>query len=136
MLHKTKELRSNPEKLNQAIRANDEEQARLDAQWANRTVEVKQKKDSFIYVAIDKKNGLYKIGYTTNVEQRESGLKKLNSDIEFKDVYAGLFSDENALHKHFKKQNKWAYGEWFKLDHLDLGFIADYFTNKTSQSHA
>lgn len=132
MLLQTIELRGNPERLAHTIRANNEEQARLDALCKSRQTVEPPEQDSFIYVAIDKKNGLYKIGFTTNVESRQNGLKKLNSGIEFKTVYPGRMSDERLLHKHFKKCDKWAYGEWFKLDQKDLAYIDNYFTSKAA----
>ncbi|MEJ1934040.1 GIY-YIG nuclease family protein, partial [Nostoc sp. NIES-2111] len=76
-----------------------------------------------VYVMLNTRNGLYKIGASNNASFREKTLQAEDpSVIKIKEKAFSsrelAFSQENALHKIFKLKR--TRGEWFQLEQEDL----------------
>lgn len=80
----------------------------------------------FLYLIINKRNGLYKIGISISPIKRERTLQAEEPEIEILNIYKGGYSLEKKIHKYF--ENKRIRGEWFKLDNDDILTINDILT--------
>jgi len=70
--------------------------------------------------------GLYKVGYTDDLERRKRHLEKaLGQPLELAIFAESAFGFvvETILHKKF--QDKWDHGEWYRLGQDDLSFIQE-----------
>ena len=72
----------------------------------------------FVYLAKNSRNGLYKIGYSKNPEQRENTLQSEEPEISMEAIYDGTRKIEEELHQKFSAKR--VRGEWFKLDEGDV----------------
>ena len=75
------------------------------------------------YILKNKRNGLYKIGYSSNPSLRESTLQSQEPEIERIKVFKN--NHENLLHEKYKKQR--VRGEWFNLTNLQVKYICTHF---------
>lgn len=78
--------------------------------------------DSWVYVMINKRNGLRKIGVSAAPRFREKTLQSEEPEIEIESTFVGGLKEEEKLHKHFKKQR--VRGEWFNLAQSDVEKIS------------
>lgn len=74
--------------------------------------------------------GVYKIGYSCRVRQREGELRVGNHLIKLVACWAGTREDELKLHRML--MHKRLSGEWFKLDNVDIMEVSMHF-NGASQ---
>jgi hypothetical protein len=74
-----------------------------------------------IYLILNKRNGLYKIGLSINPVIREKTLQSEEPEIEVINTYKGGFKIEREIHSTFK--DKRVRGEWFKLNSDDLELL-------------
>lgn len=83
-----------------------------------------EEKDSNNYLYVLTDGDFYKIGVTSNIEQRVNSIKKLNpreiTVLKLKKL-DNAYSYEKSMHKKFEK--KLVYGEWFNLDQKDIDSI-------------
>lgn len=89
------------------------------------------KKQTYIYVMIDKNTGYYKIGRSVNPKQRERTLQSEKPTIEMLFNYKTITSHEKELHNMFK--GKRIRGEWFDLSGSDIIEIKEFFKLKNKQ---
>lgn len=82
----------------------------------------------FIYLILNKRNGLYKIGLSSNPEFREKTLQSEEPEIEVINTYKGGFKIEKEIHSTFKEKR--VRGEWFRLKNEDLELLNTILTNK------
>ena len=80
----------------------------------------------FIYLILNKRNGLYKIGLSINPITREKTLQSEEPEIEVIYTYKGGFKIEKEIHNTFK--DKRVRGEWFKLKSEDLELLNNILT--------
>ncbi len=82
------------------------------------------------YLYILKSNGLYKIGYTSNVKKRIKSYKSHGSN-EFVFVinYDKAFELEVLLHERFKEKLKYG-SEWYSFSDLELINVISFITEK------
>jgi hypothetical protein len=85
----------------------------------------KQPKNN-VYVMIDKKTGLHKIGISIKPRVREKTLQSEKPDIKLLFYYEAEKTKEKELHKIFKEKR--IRGEWFDLTNKDLGKIREYLS--------
>lgn len=71
------------------------------------------------YVMKNKRNGLYKIGYSTNPKDRESTLQSEEPEIQLIKV----FKDNHESELHNKYRNQRVRGEWFELSKSQVKYI-------------
>lgn len=81
----------------------------------------KTPRPTFIYLMVNKRNGLYKIGKSDNPSIREKTLQSEEPEIELIYSFPGTSETENRLHTMYN--GKRVRGEWFKLDPTDVEFI-------------
>lgn len=86
------------------------------------------KKQTYIYVMIDKNTGYYKIGRSVNPKHRERTLQSEKPTIEMLFNYKAIISHEKELHNMFK--DKRIRGEWFDLSGSDIIEIKEFFKLK------
>lgn len=80
--------------------------------------------DLFVYLILNKTNGLTKIGSSNNPERRLIELKNQNKECELEMIanIGGVSNKlEKKLHKEFKRKNK--FNEWFELSKEDIDLI-------------
>ena len=87
----------------------------------------KKNKNGFVYLMQDH-SGLYKIGYSQNLNERLSQLRVGNPQIYMYANYPAGRLDERLLHRLFKKYKR--SGEWFNLQRKHLKWIDNYFINQ------
>lgn len=81
----------------------------------------RQRKPTFIYLMLNKRNGFYKIGRSDNPDAREKTLQSEEPEIELVHSFTGTSTMESRLHDLFDEKR--IRGEWFKLDLVDVEFI-------------
>ena len=86
--------------------------------------DIEEKKEDFIYII--KSNGLYKIGYTSNLKSRLNDYSINFGLIELIYVYKGFKSYELETIIHKLVSNKNYRGEWFNLCDEDIIKIIKY----------
>lgn len=74
-----------------------------------------------IYLCRNKRNGLVKIGYTTNPTYREKTLQSEEPEVFFEQIYEGTLDQEQELHRRFADRR--IRGEWFELLPRDMDVI-------------
>lgn len=72
----------------------------------------------YVYLMKNTRNGLVKIGISSNPKYREATLQSEEPEIEMLFSAPGSESIEGCLHRKF--QRKRVRGEWFKLDESEL----------------
>ena len=75
------------------------------------------------YIIKNKRNGLYKIGYSSNPLLREYTLQSQEPELESIKIFKN--NHENLLHEKYKKQR--VRGEWFDLTNLQVKYICTHF---------
>lgn len=75
----------------------------------------------YIYLMRNCRNGLIKIGFSSNPKFREKTLQSEEPEIELIFKRKGSFFDEDALHSRFA--SKRVRGEWFRLSLDDIKSI-------------
>ena len=88
----------------------------------------KNPKTTNIYLAVNNRNGYYKIGQSINPEIREKTLQSEEPEVEFIISFPGDKTTEKLLHD--KYQDKRLRGEWFALNSEDVEFIKSLKDNK------
>jgi len=76
---------------------------------------------NFVYLQHNKKNNLYKIGFSKTTKHREKTLQSEEPDIQLYRQWMTSQKYEGLLKKKFKGKRK--RGEWFELDQEDLKII-------------
>lgn len=79
--------------------------------------------NKYIYVMINKRNNLFKIGNSKHLQFREKTLQGEDPEVELVTHWQGPISLEKMLHKHLGNKRK--RGEWFKLSLADINVIKD-----------
>jgi len=83
----------------------------------------------FIYVILNYKNLVAKIGMTKNLERRFTQLQTANVDsLELGAYFIGYKEDEKKLHKLLK--SKRIRGEWFRLDTELMNTVNQYMRER------
>jgi hypothetical protein len=75
----------------------------------------------YLYLMVNSRNGLYKLGFSTDPFRRERTLQSEEPEVSLKWKIIGLRRDESTLHKRFA--HKRVRGEWFQLDQHDVAWI-------------
>lgn len=75
------------------------------------------------YIMKDKRNGLYKIGYSKAPYVRETTLQSEKPEIEIIKIFEDNHEDE--LHKRYEKHR--VRGEWFKLTPVQVKYICTHY---------
>ena len=78
-------------------------------------------KPVYVYIAIHKENGTYKIGASRDIWKREVALRGKKQNVRMLYYFKGGFAKEAELHRYFA--TKRIDGEWFNLDEDDLSYI-------------
>lgn len=73
----------------------------------------------FCYVMKNRRNGLYKIGYSTNPKDREATLQAEEPEIQLIKVFEN--NHESELHNKYREQR--VRGEWFELSKSQVKYI-------------
>lgn len=82
-------------------------------------------KMSYVYLMINQRDGLYKIGRSSNPGFRERTLQSEVPHVEMIFTSPLTFAaNEGKLHKYFS--DKRIRGEWFKLSDDDINFVKNY----------
>ena len=81
-----------------------------------------------IYLMLDERTGLVKIGRSINPQLRESTLQSEYPLLSLLAAWDGVAADERHLHERFK--TKRVRGEWFDLDVNEIKSILDVEYNK------
>lgn len=79
--------------------------------------------DKFCYIIKNKRNGLYKIGYSSNPLLREQTLQSQEPELESVKIFKN--NHESELHERYDKQR--VRGEWFKLTNVQLKYICTHY---------
>jgi hypothetical protein len=95
--------------------------ARREFSGIRRESERRSFRQGFIYLALNKRNGFIKIGFSTQPATREATLQSEEPEIEFIHIAKGSMRDEQDLHRRF--ENKRMRGEWFELSEDDIAQI-------------
>lgn len=83
---------------------------------------------TYVYVMLNVRNGLFKIGYSKNPTHRERTLQSAEPEIILLQCWEGDKKMEKELHKCFRMKR--VRGEWFELNIIDLLKIRDFtFSN-------
>lgn len=90
------------------------------------------KKEWYLYLMLDRRNNLVKIGKSIDPVYREITLQSEVPEIElfFYSQILGDNIDERYFHKIFKEKR--VRGEWFSLDENDVDFIKNSFQNPST----
>ena len=81
----------------------------------------KSEKPNFVYLALNNRNGYYKIGRSINPKIREKTLQSEEPEVEFIEKWIAPEKIEIELHRKFK--TKKTRGEWFNLSEVDLEIL-------------
>lgn len=84
---------------------------------------------TYTYLVKNKRNGLYKIGYSSNPANREKTLQSEEPENEM--IWKTPVNCERELHKKFEKYRK--RGEWFELTKVQVAWIVNIY-GKTKPS--
>lgn len=82
---------------------------------------IKQQKQVYLYLARNSRNGLTKIGISTEPKFREQTLMSQEPEVAFLFYREGSKTEENSLHRIFS--DKRVRGEWFKLTEQDVSWV-------------
>ncbi len=82
---------------------------------------VKPRRAAYVYLMRNNRNGLYKIGYSSNPKHRESTLQSEEPEVELIWSTPGTEEDEKAMHAYYDQKR--VRGEWFKLTKRDVRVI-------------
>lgn len=82
---------------------------------------VDRSKSKKVYLLLDSKNNLIKIGQSINPKLREKTLQGINPEWDLITTWVAPISEEKRLHKLFENKN--SRGEWFNLNFNDLKII-------------
>jgi len=82
----------------------------------------KMKREGFVYLCRNNRNGLTKIGFSKVPDFRESTLQSEEPDVAMLCQMRGTMADEKNLHKLYAKHR--VRGEWFRLSQEDINLIA------------
>lgn len=77
----------------------------------------------FVYLMKNKRNGLTKIGYSTNPVVREATLQSEEPEVVLIATHPGTKADETELHDRFIIHR--VRGEWFRLPECDEWWVLD-----------
>ncbi len=102
-------------------------QEREAERFEQRSIVPERKKNTYLYVMIDKRTGYYKIGRSKDPSYREKTLQSDAPDIELLFHYEAYTNQEKELHQ--KYAEKRVRGEWFQLDENDLEEIKNIVGN-------
>lgn len=83
----------------------------------------KEDKNPVCYIMKNKRNGLYKIGYSIDPKNREKTLQSEEPNINLIKVFKE--NHEKELHDNYSKYR--VRGEWFKLSEVQLKYICTHF---------
>lgn len=75
----------------------------------------------FVYVMQNRRNGLFKIGFSKNPSFREKTLQSEEPEVEMIFAYKGSIEIEKKIHDRYSKKR--IRGEWFSLREEDLASI-------------
>jgi hypothetical protein len=92
------------------------ERAKREKESAKRRKE--QSKSTYIYVMLNARNGLYKIGRSNNPVVRENTLQSQEPEVSLLFQFIGTSETERNLHQKF--YDKRVRGEWFRLEQSDI----------------
>ena len=120
MQYKNKKLSQEIKQMKQKEIDKEEREERL------KEYRLKKQSKNNVYVMIDKKTGLHKIGISIKPRVREKTLQSEKPDIELLFYYEAEKVKEKELHSIFK--DKRVRGEWFDLTAKDLGKIKEYLS--------
>lgn len=81
----------------------------------------KSKKQNFVYIMLNQRNGFYKIGRSVNPEYREKTLQAEEPEIDLIKKWPAPKAIEKKLHNKYKKKK--VRGEWFELTKDDVNEI-------------
>lgn len=84
-------------------------------------LDVDSSKSKKVYLLLDSKNNLIKIGQSINPKLREKTLQGINPEWDLITTWVAPISEEKRLHKLF--ESKKTRGEWFNLNFNDLKII-------------
>lgn len=87
------------------------------------------KRPTFVYLMINKRNGLHKIGKSREPKIREATLQSEEPEIELLYTWPGGRKEELEMHQDFAPQR--VRGEWFKLDERDIVYLCKRMTERT-----
>lgn len=88
-----------------------------------------------IYIMKSSKNGLYKIGRSTNPNVRIYNVRKQNRGIKIKLIFTSPpthFKNEKIIHTFFKEKKH--SGEWFRLNTDDILLVKNFFKSENQPS--
>ena len=75
-------------------------------------------REGWVYLMHNKRNGLFKIGFSANPTYREATLQSEEPEIELVHKFRGTMKDEEALHRRYAANR--VRGEWFKLNSANI----------------
>lgn len=87
-----------------------------------------EKKDEFVYVMLNRRNGFFKIGYSTQPEFRERTLQSEEPEIEMILFFPGTLKDEKELHRKYSSYRK--RGEWFSINETHIEEIKSLYKHR------
>ena len=85
------------------------------------TKRVREPKSGFVYVMRNRRNGLFKIGFSINPRYRETTLQSEEPEVELVTSHRGTLENEKEFHLLFSEKR--VRGEWFKLELADIDSI-------------
>ena len=108
----------------------EKEQGNYDADWAF-VFDVlssarKEKKQSKTYILKDTSSKLYKIGRSSNVEERLKSLSVANPNLKI--ILVIDSNVEKQLHKHFKEKK--VSSEWYSLNSSDIDYVKEQYCHE------
>ena len=85
--------------------------------------QIRSPRVGFVYLMFNHRNGLTKIGFSSNPKAREHTLASQEPEIELIAAWKGTMKDEESLHLvHHAKRLR---GEWFNLSKSDISSIIE-----------
>jgi hypothetical protein len=84
---------------------------------------------NYVYIGCSK-NGLCKVGITTDYKKRLKQLKTGNPFFKYLAVFTSERAALTEIEIHTKFSNKRVQGEWFDLSQQDIKWIMDEYTNQ------
>lgn len=79
---------------------------------------IKSPRFGFVYLMRNLRNGLVKIGFSTNPKHREGTLQSQEPEIQLLNKWPSTMANELVIHGWFSKKR--VRGEWFALDDSDI----------------
>jgi len=111
------------EKILENKKIEEDKRNREELYYQTQRDKVSKEKKPVCYIIKNKRNGLYKIGYSSNPSLRENTLQSQEPEVEKIKVFKN--NHENLLHEKYKKQR--VRGEWFNLTNLQVKYICTHF---------